>query len=284
MLELLSQPSTWLALGTLTAMEIVLGIDNIVFISVLVSRLPKAAADSARRVGLLLALVFRILLLLVLTWLIGLTQPVISQFGFDLSWKDIILIAGGLFLIYKATHEMHNAVEEPEEHGPPTAMGSFTSIIAQIVVIDMVFSIDSIVTAIGMAQHVEVMIAAVVIAVGIMYIASGTVAGFIARHPTTKMLALAFLLLIGVTLVADGLGFHIDKGYIYAAMAFSVAVEAINIFSRQRKTKPGKPVALVAAAAPVQQVSAPAAKPKAKSTSAARATARPKSAPRPKAK
>ena len=285
MLALLSDPNTWIALATLTAMEIVLGIDNIVFISVLVSRLPKATADRARQLGLLLALVFRILLLLVLTWLIGLTQPVISQFGLELSWKDIILIAGGVFLIYKATHEMHNAIEDPHDGEPvPSAMSSFAAIIAQIIVVDMVFSIDSIVTAIGMAQHVEVMIAAVVIAVGIMYIASGTVAGFIARHPTTKMLALAFLLLIGVTLVADGLGFHIDKGYIYAAMAFSVAVEAINIFSRQRKTKPGKPVALVAAAAPVQQVSAPAAKPKAKSTSAARATARPKSAPRPKAK
>jgi len=280
MLELLSQPGTWLALGTLTAMEIVLGIDNIVFISVLVSRLPKAAADNARRVGLLLALVFRILLLLVLTWLIGLTQPVISQFGFELSWKDIILIAGGLFLLYKATHEMHNALEEPDEPKAPTAMSSFTSIIAQIVVIDMVFSIDSIVTAIGMAQHVEVMIAAVVIAVGIMYLASGTVAGFIARHPTTKMLALAFLLLIGVTLVADGLGFHIDKGYIYAAMAFSVAVEAINIFSRQRKTGDAKPAVATAAPAPV--VASPARK--SKSSPAARAQARPKSAPRQKAK
>ncbi len=250
MLELLSDPNTWIALATLTAMEIVLGIDNIVFISVIVSRLPQATADRARQLGLLLALLFRVLLLLILTWLIGLTQPVVTQFGLSLSWKDIILIAGGVFLVYKATHEMHNAVEEPHEGGPkPSARASFTSIIVQIIVVDMVFSIDSIVTAIGMAQHVEVMIAAVVIAVGIMYAASGTVAGFIARHPTTKMLALAFLLLIGVTLAADGLGFHIDKGYIYAAMAFSVAVEAVNIFSRQRRTKNAPQIAATAAVA-----------------------------------
>ena len=195
MLTLLTDPSTWLALLTLTVMEIVLGIDNIVFISVLVSNLPKEMAANARQIGLLLALVFRILLLLVLTWLIGLTQPVVSGFGFDLSWKDLILIGGGLFLLYKATHEMHKAVEEPELGAPQAPpRGSFIAVIVQIAIIDMVFSIDSIVTAIGMAQHVEVMIAAVVIAVGIMYVASGTVAGFIARHPTTKMLALAFLL------------------------------------------------------------------------------------------
>ena len=230
MLALLNDPANWIALGTLTAMEVVLGIDNIVFISVLVSRLPKATADRARSIGLVLALGFRILLLLVLTWLIGLTQPVVSGFGLNLSWKDLILICGGVFLLYKATHEMHNAIEEPGADMPHAApRGSFAAIIAQIIVIDMVFSVDSIVTAIGMAQHVEVMIAAVVIAVGIMYIASGTVAAFIARHPTTKMLALAFLLMIGVTLVADGLGFHIDKGYIYAAMAFSTAVESIKI-------------------------------------------------------
>ena len=284
MLSLLSDPNTWIALATLTAMEIVLGIDNIVFISVLVSKLPKETADRARGLGLLLALVFRIALLLVLTWLIGLTQPVISQFGLALSWKDIILIAGGLFLFYKATHEMHNALEEPHEGEPKaSAMASFTAIIAQIIVVDMVFSIDSIVTAIGMAQHVEVMIAAVVIAVGIMYAASGAVAGFIARHPTTKMLALAFLLLIGVTLVADGLGFHIDKGYIYAAMAFSVAVEAINIVARQRRTKlvpqTGVSAAIVEQASAA--ISAPA-KRKPKSTPTSRARSRPKSAPRPK--
>jgi predicted tellurium resistance membrane protein TerC len=281
MLSILSEPSTWLALLTLTAMEVVLGIDNIVFISVLVSRLPKAMADRARQIGLLLALGFRIALLLVLTWLIGLTQPVISAYGLDLSWKDLILIGGGLFLLYKATHEMHKAVEEgPEAETPAPAKGSFAAVIAQIIAIDLVFSIDSIVTAIGMAQHVEIMIAAVIIAVGIMYMASGTVASFIARHPTTKMLALAFLLLIGVTLVADGLGFHIDKGYIYAAMAFATAVEAINILSRRNRSKRHDTVALAAVAAPAEAAvpSPPKAKPR--STSASRAQSRPKSAPR----
>ena len=276
--ELLTDPSTWLALLTLTAMEIVLGIDNVVFISVLVSRLPKGAADRARRIGLLLALGFRIALLLVLTWLIGLTAPVISGHGLDISWKDIILIAGGLFLLYKATHEMHKAVEEGGEAGsPPATKGSFAAIVAQIILIDLVFSIDSIVTAIGMAQHVEVMIAAVIIAVGIMYVASGTVSAFIARHPTTKMLALAFLLLIGVTLVADGLGFHIDKGYIYAAMAFATAVEAINIFARQRRANHPAPTKLPEVTA---SEAVTAAKPRRKSTPSSRAQARPKSAPR----
>jgi predicted tellurium resistance membrane protein TerC len=282
MLALLSEPSTWLALLTLTAMEVVLGIDNIVFISVLVSRLPKAMAERARRIGLLLALVFRILLLLVLTWLIGLTHPVIESYGLSLSWKDVILVSGGLFLLYKATHEMHRAVEEPQD-GVPTvaAKGSFAAIIVQIIAIDMVFSIDSIVTAIGMAQNVEVMIAAVVIAVGIMYAASGTVAGFIARHPTTKMLALAFLLLIGVTLVADGLGFHIDKAYIYAAMGFATAVEAINILSQSRRRSSTKLIEALPEGNVTPLQATP--KPKTKSTPAARAQARPKSAPRRKA-
>ncbi|MDB5560920.1 MAG: TerC family protein, partial [Hyphomicrobiales bacterium] len=204
MLELLSDPNTWISLGTLTVMEVVLGIDNIVFISVLVSKLPVESANRARGVGLALALIFRILLLLVLSWIIGLTQPVIAAWGLELSWRDLILIGGGIFLVYKSTHEMHAAIEEPHEPGlAEVAKASFSAIIAQIIVIDMVFSIDSIVTAIGMAQHVEVMIAAVVIAVGLMYVASGPIAGFIAKHPTTKMLALAFLLLIGVSLVAD---------------------------------------------------------------------------------
>jgi len=282
MLALLTEPGTWIALGTLTAMEIVLGIDNIVFISVLVSRLPKAIADRARAIGLLLALCFRILMLLILSWLIGLTDPVVSGFGFAFSWKDLILLAGGIFLIYKATHEMHAAVEEPDEDEPKPApaRGSFVMVIAQIILIDLVFSIDSIVTAIGMAQHIEVMIAAVVIAVGIMYVASGPVAGFIARHPTTKMLALAFLLLIGVTLAADGLGFHIDKGYIYAAMAFATAVEAINIFGRQQRT--AKRAAKPAVAAPqAAAAEAPAAAPsKRRNTATARAQSQPKSAPR----
>ena len=280
MLALFAEPSTWLALLTLTAMEIVLGVDNIVFISVLVAGLPKGMADTARRLGLFLALGFRIVLLLFLTWLIGLTAPVVSWIGFDLSWKDLILIGGGAFLLYKATHEMHKAMEEPEGEGVPApSRGSLAMVITQIILVDLVFSIDSIVTAIGMVQHVEIMIAAVVIAVGIMYLASGPVAGFIARHPTTKMLALAFLLLIGVTLVADGLGFHIDKGYIYAAMAFATAVEAINIFMRRRRkgaaTHPTVPGASVATAIPPEAV-----RTRPKTTPSSRAQSRPKSAPR----
>ncbi|MFP9137377.1 TerC family protein [Devosia sp. XGJD_8] len=291
MLELLADPNVWIAFGTLTVMEIVLGIDNIVFISVLVSRLPKEQADQARKIGLALALIFRILLLLVISWIISLTQPAISAFGLDLSWKDIILIAGGVFLVYKATHEMHAAIEEPHESDMASkATATFAAIIAQIIVIDMVFSIDSIVTAVGMAEHVEVMIAAVIVAVAVMFVASGPVAKFVADHPTTKMLALAFLLLIGVTLVADGLGFHIPKGYIYAAMGFSVLVESINIIAKQRKlaSKGGATRAeftpftgdtgSVSAAAGVAAVTGK--RPGPRTTPTARAQARPKSAPR----
>lgn len=284
MLELLADPNAWIAFGTLTVMEIVLGIDNIVFISVLVSRLPKEQADQARKLGLALALIFRILLLLVISWIISLTQPAFSAFGLDLSWKDIILIAGGVFLVYKATHEMHAAIEEPHEASIASkATATFAAIIAQIIVIDMVFSIDSIVTAVGMADDVEVMIAAVIVAVGVMFVASGPVAKFVSDHPTTKMLALAFLLLIGVSLVADGLGFHIPKGYIYAAMGFSVLVEAINIIASERRKK-----FAAAARGSVGHVASAAGhagaevakKPGAKATPTARAQSRPKSAPR----
>jgi predicted tellurium resistance membrane protein TerC len=283
MLEILSDPNAWVALATLTVMEIVLGIDNIVFISVLVSRLPQKEADNARRLGLALALIFRIALLLIISWIIGLTQPAITAFGLELSWKDIILIAGGLFLIYKATHEMHAEIEDPHEPSlKQAAKAAFSAIIVQIVIIDMVFSIDSIVTAVGMAEHVEVMIAAVIIAVGVMFVASGPVAGFVARHPTVKMLALAFLLLIGVSLVADGLGFHIPKGYIYSAMGFSVLVEAINIIARGRRAARGNAApALHEAKAELVEIDDAAPKrAKPKSTPASRAQSRPKSAPR----
>jgi predicted tellurium resistance membrane protein TerC len=225
---------------------------------------------------------------------------VFTLFGQGFSWKDLILLGGGLFLIYKATHEMHAEIEEPHEADlKSTAKAAFSAIIVQIIVIDMVFSIDSIVTAIGMAQHIEVMIAAVIVAVGLMFVASGPIAGFVARHPTTKMLALAFLLLIGVSLVADGLGFHIEKGYIYAAMGFSVLVEAVNIFAKQRRAKgkaahhatagnalreevaAHKPMAV--AAAPVASAAAVmASKAKPKTTAATRSQSRPKSAPRKK--
>ncbi len=290
MMELLTDPSVWIAFATLTVMEIVLGIDNIVFISVLVSRLPKEQADRARRLGLALALIFRIALLLVLSWIIALDTDVIELFGVGLSWKDIILVAGGLFLIYKATHEMHAEIEEPHEAGlKEGAKAAFSAIIAQIIVIDMVFSIDSIITAVGMVEKVQVMIAAVIVAVGIMFIASGPIANFVSKHPTTKILALAFLLLIGMSLVADGLGFHIEKGYIYAAMGFSVLVEAVNIVSKQRKlarrAAAASGSARIEAAATVPnsiaaEAIAPAAKPK--STPVRRAQSRPKSAPRKK--
>ena len=225
----------WASLVTLTALEIVLGIDNVVFISVLVSRLNPNDAKRARRLGLALALVFRIILLLTLAWLIGLTAPLFTVGNHAVSWRDLILLAGGAFLLYKATHEIHKGVEADDESAPKSAAGQFGAAIAQIAIIDLVFSIDSIVTAIGMAEHVPVMVAAVVIAMIVMYIASGAIAAFIERHPTTKMLALAFLIMIGAALVADSLGFHIPRGYIYSAMAFSAAVEALNVVAQRRR-------------------------------------------------
>jgi len=310
-MELLLDPNVWVAFLTLTVMEIVLGIDNIVFISVLVSRLPREQADFARKLGIGLALVFRIILLFLISIIVQLQDPVFSAFGHDFSWRDIILIAGGGFLIYKATHEMHAAIEEPHEVGlAEAATASLQAILVQIVVIDMVFSIDSIITAVGMVppDQVAVMVAAVLVAVGVMFVASGPIAKFVADHPTTKMLALAFLLLIGVTLVADGLGFHIPKGYVYSAMAFSVLVELINIIAKQRKLARagghGGPVAVTpftgatgsvaidaatgattrttgtAAAASAVEKKSTAQKPRSKSTPAARAQSRPKSAPR----
>lgn len=237
-MEWISDPQIWASLVTLTVMEIVLGIDNIVFISVLVSRLPQSQADSARKIGLALALILRILLLLVISWIIGLTATLFSAFGHDFSWRDVILIAGGAFLLVKGTLEIHAGIEgEHDDPGKKAAHPAYWSVIAQILVIDMVFSVDSIITAVGMAEHVEVMIAAVVISIAIMFVASGPVAAFIKQHPTTKMLALSFLLLIGVALIADGLGFHIPRGYIYFAMAFSALVELLNIAARRRRSR-----------------------------------------------
>jgi predicted tellurium resistance membrane protein TerC len=238
MIELLTSPEAWAALLTLTALEIVLGIDNVIFLSVIVSGIPQAQARRARQVGLALALVFRILLLSLLVWLIGLTQAVLTVHGSAFSWRDIILIGGGLFLIGKATHEIHNEVEardEPNEVAP--AGRAFFWVIVQIIVIDMVFSLDSIITAIGMVRDLAIMIAAVIIACIIMYAASGPVARFVAQHPTTKMLALAFLVLIGVALVADGFKFHIPRGYIYFAIAFSAAVELFNVLAKRNRNK-----------------------------------------------
>jgi len=236
MTALLTSPEAWAALLTLTALEIVLGIDNVIFLSVIVSRIPEPQAKRARQIGLALALLFRILLLSLLVWLIGLTEAVLSFGGLAFSWRDIILIGGGLFLIAKATHEIHGEVEGSEDGGDRMGgVSAFFWVIAQIIVIDMVFSLDSIITAIGMSQDLIIMITAVVIACVIMYVSSGPVARFVAEHPTTKMLALAFLVLIGVALVADGFGFHIPRGYIYFAIAFSAAVELFNVMARRNR-------------------------------------------------
>ena len=238
MIELLTSPEAWAALLTLTALEIVLGIDNVIFLSVIVSRIPPVQAKRARQIGLALALVFRILLLSILVWLIGLTQAVLTVKGISLSWRDIILIGGGLFLLGKATHEIHGEVEarEADDDTAPKP-GAFFWVIVQIIIVDMVFSLDSIITAIGMAQDLEIMVAAVVIACVIMYVSSGPVAKFVADHPTTKMLALAFLVLIGVALVADGFKFHIPRGYIYFAIVFSAAVELFNVLAKTNRRK-----------------------------------------------
>ncbi|MBN8968545.1 MAG: TerC family protein [Rhizobiales bacterium] len=238
MIEILTSPEAWAALLTLTALEIILGIDNVIFISVLVARLPPEQAKRARQIGLGLALLFRILLLSILVWLIGLTQPVITVANTALSWRDIILIGGGLFLIGKATHEIHAEVEGGAgEEGKGHAANAFFWVIMQIVVIDLIFSLDSIITAIGMAEDIRIMVAAVIIACGVMYASSSPVARFVAEHPTTKMLALAFLVLIGVALVADGFQFHIPRAYIYTAITFSAAVEAFNILAKRSRKK-----------------------------------------------
>ena len=236
MLALLTDPNAWGAFVTLSSLEIVLGIDNIVFISILVSRYAPDQALRARRIGLSLAFVFRIAMLLGLTSLMKLTHPLFSTFGVGISWRDIILIGGGLFLMAKSTHEIHGEVE-PKEETPDSAKRpvSFAMIVAQLVALDVVFSLDSIITAIGMVDRIEIMVAAIILAMIVMYVASGPVAAFIAQHPTTKMLALAFLLLIGVALVADGFDFHIPRGYIYFAMAFAAMVEAFNVLARRNR-------------------------------------------------
>ena len=237
----ITDPAVIASFVTLTVLEIVLGIDNIVFISVVIGKLPVEQAKRARQVGLALALIFRIALLSVLFALIGLTTPVFTLFAHGFSWRDLILLAGGLFLLVKATQEIHKDVEaadEDEANLNKRAVGAFGAIIVQIVVIDVIFSIDSIVTAIGIAEQIGVMIAAVIVAVGVMYLAAGTISAFIHRHPTTRMLALAFLLMIGFALVADGVGFHIPRGYLYAAMAFSTAVELLNVVARRNRQRP----------------------------------------------
>jgi predicted tellurium resistance membrane protein TerC len=237
--DLLTDPHAWASFVTLSALEIVLGIDNVVFISLLVSRVAPEQRLTARRVGLSLALVFRVIMLGGIAYVIHLTTPIFSVAGYDFSWRDLILIAGGLFLLVKGTREIHEDIEGggPEEGAPNHVANSMVSAIVQIAVIDLVFSIDSIITAVGMADHVEVMIAAVAVAILVMYFASEPVAAFIERHPTTKMLALSFLLLIGAALVADGMHFHIPRGYIYFAMAFAASVEVVNVMALRRRQR-----------------------------------------------
>lgn len=235
MLELLSNPQVWIAFATLTALELVLGIDNIIFISILVDKLPKARQEVARRLGLFMAMFMRIGLLLVLAWIVGLVEPLFHLFGYGFSGRDIILIGGGLFLIWKSTVEIHGSLEgEDEDHSiGGKAKAAFASVILQIMVIDLVFSLDSIITAVGMVDDVRIMIAAVVASVGLMMLFAGPIGRFVSRHPTIKMLALSFLVVVGVVLVAEGFGHPVPKGYIYFAMAFSLGVEMINIKMRK---------------------------------------------------
>lgn len=239
-MEWITSAEVWTALLTLTALEIVLGVDNIIFISILSGKLPPGQQAKARTLGLGLAMITRIALLFSLSWVIGLTDPIFSIAGHEFSGRDLILLGGGLFLIGKSTFEIHEKLEGHEEHGPARQVTSFTSVIIQILLLDIVFSLDSVITAVGMARSIEVMIAAVVIAVATMMIFANPIAAFIERHPTMKMLALSFLLLIGVMLIADGFGQHVGKGYIYSAMAFSLFVEVLNI----RLRKVAEPVQL----------------------------------------
>lgn len=238
-MEWLSDPQAWIALLTLTVLEIVLGIDNVIFISILAGKLPAGQQKKARNIGLTAAMGMRILLLLSLAWIIKLTAPLFTVFGAEISGRDLILLAGGLFLMAKATHEIHDKLEGPQGEKVAKVVPSMASVITQIMLLDIVFSLDSVITAVGMAKHLAVMIIAVVISVGIMLVSAGAIAGFVERHPTVKVLALSFLLLIGMALVAEGLDFHIPKGYIYFAMGFSVFVEVLNI-RLKRVTKPVK--------------------------------------------
>ena len=238
MIELLADPQAWIALATLTALELVLGIDNIVFISILVDKLPPAQQARARRLGLFMAMFMRIGLLLVLSWIIGLTAPLFTALGQAISGRDLILIGGGLFLIWKSTVEIHRSLEGEEGVTAAKLKATFAAVIVQIMIVDMVFSLDSIITAVGMVDRLEVMIAAVVASVLLMMAFAGAIGRFVSDHPTIKMLALAFLVVIGVVLIAEGFGQHVPKGYVYFAMAFSVAVEMLNIRMRRRSRRP----------------------------------------------
>ena len=238
MTELLLNPELLIAFFTLTALELILGIDNIIFIAILVDKLPRAKREVARRLGLFLAMFMRIGLLLLLSWIVGLTEPVFTVLDWAISGRDLILISGGLFLIWKSTGEVHQLLEGEEGEESRKVASGFVGVILQIMVIDLVFSLDSIITAVGMVNHVPVMIAAVVASVGLMMLFAGGIGRFVSDHPTIKMLALSFLVVVGVVLIADGFGHHVPKGYIYFAMAFSVGVEMLNIRMRKKAAKP----------------------------------------------
>ncbi len=234
MLDLIADPQAWIALLTLTALEIVLGIDNIIFISILAGRLRAEQQNQARLLGLAVAMISRLGLLLSLAWIMRLTKPFLTILSHPISGRDVILIVGGLFLLAKSTHEIHSQMENPEDGKPPRSAPTLMSVIVQIMILDIVFSLDSVITAVGMVKELPIMVAAVVIAVGVMMVASGTISRFVDRHPTIKMLALSFLILVGMALVGEGFGQHIPKGYIYFAMAFSVFVEVLNIRAGKR--------------------------------------------------
>ena len=235
-MELLVSPEAWISLLTLTVLEIVLGIDNIIFLSIITGRLPAHQQKMARRIGLALALLMRIALLSAIAWIASLKEPFLDLFGHGVSWRDVILGAGGMFLLYKGTTEIHHTVEGAEEHGSRKAT-TFLSAIIQIIILDMVFSLDSVITAVGMADHLPVMIAAVVIAIGVMLVASEPVSAFVNRHPSVKMLALSFIMLVGLSLVADAAHFHIQRGYLYFAISFSLLVETLNLVAAKNAAK-----------------------------------------------
>ena len=237
-LSLVSDPKTWIAFLTLTALELVLGIDNIIFISILVARLPAKTREKARRIGLFFAMFMRIGLLLLLSWIVGATEPLFSVLGRSISPRDMILLAGGLFLLWKSTQEIHQLLEGEEDGHGSAVKTTLTAIVLQIIVIDLVFSLDSIITAVGMVDNVAVMIAAVVASVGLMMVFAKVIGDFVSDHPSIKMLALSFLLVVGMALVAEGFGNPVPKGYIYFAMAFSLAVEMLNLRMRAKRSKP----------------------------------------------